>query len=789
MPAAGPGRLLLVTGSIGEGHHAAARAVEERARALWDGVEVVWTDTLADMGRGTAPAFRSIYAGCVRYLPWLYGLYHRLLRRVPPFRAATRAVIGAWSAPGLAAAVDRHRPDLVVATFPEGVTGLDRLRRRGRLPVAAAAVVADPAPHPLWIGPSLDLHLVSTAAGAEMLRRWAPEARVRVGAPPVARRFHPPDGDRAAGPPRVLVSCGSMAFGDVAGICRAVLDTGADVLVGTGRDPALRRRLERMAAGPALDVRDWIDDPAAAVRGCDVVVTNAGGATALEAIACTRPLLLVDPVPGHGEANALLLARAGLARLCRGPDELGAAVRELSRPDRHAAAVAALRAHLRSTDPDADVAALGRLRAPDGGRMRAQDAFFLDAATRRVPQQVGAVVVLDPGGVEARRLPRLLADLVRERAPGIDLLCRSLTDGRSPRWVRDPAPDPGRHVRAAPLTVGPDGRYRSVDDAATAFFGSALDPAVAWELAVAPEPATDRVAVLARAHHALGDGLVITDALVALLTDESAERPHGRARGVERPPRPLRWRRAARTLRGLWHLAAMPPAGRSPLTGTVRGPVHRRIGVDLDGPAVRAAARAHGVGTTALVLAVLAEALHRTFAEAGVPASRVRAMVPITTRTRAGADARATGNRMAVVPADLPTGPMPPHLRVAAVARAVHRAGTGGRPEAASAAVDAAGRLPRPLRGPVVRLVHGRRFFHLVASVMPGVRRTVHVGGRRVDAIRPVLPLAGGVGLAVGALHCGSRTCVGITADPDLVPLLDGLADRVRASLRDMGRS
>src|SRR5690242_17603159 len=138
-----PRRLLLVTGSLGGGHHAAARAVEERAHQVWPDAEVVWTDTLDGMGRHTGALFRAAYAGCVRRLPWLYELYFRLLWGVPPFRAATRAVIGGWSAPGLARQVERYDPDLVVATFPEGVTGLGRLRRRGRLLVPTVALVTD----------------------------------------------------------------------------------------------------------------------------------------------------------------------------------------------------------------------------------------------------------------------------------------------------------------------------------------------------------------------------------------------------------------------------------------------------------------------------------------------------------------------------------------------------------------------------------------------------------------------------------------------------------------------
>ena len=259
-PAARPRRLLLVTGSMGQGHHAAARAVEERARRAWPGVEVVWTETLDGMGRGTGPLFRGVYAGCVRHLPWLYELYFRLLWHVAPFRAGTRAVIGAWSARGLAPVLDEVRPDLVVATFPEGITGLAQLRRRGRLDVPAVARVAAPPPHPLGVDAGLARPLGSTPAavgagggpgpggppraGGPLARRAAPGAAVLVGGLPVAAGFTAATTHRER--PLVYVSCGSLAFGDVTAAAAAVLDAGADALVSCGRDAALRRRLDRL---------------------------------------------------------------------------------------------------------------------------------------------------------------------------------------------------------------------------------------------------------------------------------------------------------------------------------------------------------------------------------------------------------------------------------------------------------------------------------------------------------------------------------------------------------------
>ncbi|WP_433298920.1 WS/DGAT domain-containing protein [Pseudonocardia sp. CA-142604] len=799
--AAAPRRILLVTGGIGGGHHAAARAVEEGARQAWPGVDVAWTDTLDGMGRGTGPLFRAVYAGCMRRLPWLYELYFWLLWHVLPFRAGTRAVIGAWSGRGLAAQIARHSPDLVVATFPEGITGLGRLRRRGALPMPAVAVMADPAPHPLWVDPALDLHLVSTSDAAALVRRAAPAAQVRVAALPVSSRFGPPEVEAVRDRPLVYVSCGSMAFGDLAAACSAVLDAGADVLVTCGRNSRVRLRLLRLARrhprGAAMRVVDWVDDPAAATAAADIVVTNAAGATTLEALACARPLLLFAPIPGHGRATAVLLADAGLARVCPEPEDLRTAVTELRDAGPRDAVVRRLRAHLTGTDLTADVAALARLGshspAPPTPRVRAQDALFLHAATPEVPQQVGARILMeDPANRDD--WPEHLAELVRTRVPDIPLLGRRLQRprlARPLRWLVDPDPDPARHVHPGIVEIGANGAAPTWDDALTTFFATVVDPvSTGWELQVARDRAAGEVAVLAKVHHALGDGLAVTDALIQLLTDETPPSIAGRTRDDPGPAPGVaeRARRAAVVVRGVASLALAGVAGPSPLAGPIAGTAHRRASVCFDGARVRAAARAHGVGTTVLVLAVVAETLHSLLTARdprSVPAT-VRTMVPMTTRTSATVRSRALGNRTAAVSIDLPTGPMTPAERVARVEKALAEGSSAGQPEGAAAVLRVLGLLPWELQALLVRRIYGRRFFHALASVMPGSRRPLHSRGGVIREVYPVLPLADGVGLAVGALHWGRTTAIGITADPQLIPEIGGIPDRVRASLSAM---
>lgn len=797
-------KLLLVTGSMGAGHHAAARAVDESARRVWPAADVTWTETLGDR---SGPLFRAVYAGCVRYLPWLYELYFQLLWHVPFFRAGTRAVIGRVFARRLAPVLESVRPDLVVAVFPEGITGLARLRRLGRAPMTTVALVTDPAPHPLWASADLDLHLVSTAEGARLLDRAAPGAPVRVAALPVVAAFAPPAGTSPARErPVALVSCGSLAFGDVEAICRGAVDGGADVLVSAGRVDSLRRRLAGVAGVRAVD---WIDDPAAATQACDLVITNGGGATALEALACARPLVLADPIPGHGRANAAVLEAEGLARVVHGRAGVAAAVRALADPEEHAIVVKTLRRRAESDDLDADLAAAARTRPrppsgvlrrggkllpatrtePDTGgfsRVRAPDALFLHASTAAVPQQVGARITV--AGAPADGWPAALAALVRARAPQNTLLNRVLEParpGRPLRWRHVPAPDPARHVRPTVWRIGPDSAadFPDVDAATTAFFADALDPTVGWELQVAHDPAAGTHHVLARVHHALGDGLAVTDGLIRLLTDDGAGTPAARRSAATDASTPwtARLRHGLTVARGIASLALQRPAGRSPLVGTSQ-PAPRRLSVTLDGAEVRRAARGRGVGTTVVVLAALAQTLHE---QLGVPA-RTRAMVPLTTRTRAATGTRADGNRTAAVALDLPTGPMSPADRVAAVERALAKGSAAGQPEGAAAVLAGLGLLPGPLQGPLVRLVYGRRFFHLIASVMPGARRPLHIRGGLITEVAPVLPLADGVGLAVGALHWGRHTCIGITVDTAVVPDIGGIPAGLIRSLRCM---
>ncbi|TWE27926.1 UDP-N-acetylglucosamine:LPS N-acetylglucosamine transferase [Prauserella muralis] len=775
-----PRRLLIVSADMGEGHNATGRALQEAAERLWPGVEVHWVDVLDAMGPGTGPAFRRIYTTSVERLPWLYEFFYASVWHHGWFARAAKRVIGAWSGRRLATHLDRIRPDLVVSTYPMGSTGLEWLRRHRGLSVPAAAWISDFAPHPSWVHDGLDLNLVMHEVAVPPARRGVPGAPVAVSAPPVPRAFRP--GDRTSARARLglpaegllaAVSCGSLAFGHSGDTVRELLDgdPGIHVVVVAGRNDRLRRALAATFSGePRVRVLGWVDDMAGLMTAADVVVTNAGGATALEALACGRAVLMHRPIAGHGHTNAELMADAGLARVCARPGDLAATLR----------AFRAEPARLRALE-DAALRHAGAYRLEDGLRtvaattaaahgrvLPAPDALFLHADTPAVPQYVGTALVFEPGPPLSReQAARMLATV-----PGIDGRLRRGGLLRRARWV--PA-------GVDPLSLVDEARADDLPAAVDEFFSTPLpgQGGVGAARLVTGLPGGRR-ALLVKLHHALGDGMTVLQALLSD-TDNAASlswatRPSARlSRGGFRPE-------ARRVATGLWWLARAGSAPPTPLDGPITGPARHHALVRLPGRQVRQAARALGVTPAELLKTVFAESLHDVLGSQ--PSARFRLMVPWSVR---GTESlRSAGNHTGAVSMDLPVGPMDVRERARRVAEVMRERTEAGVPEAAHTVVRLSGRLPARLHASVAKGMYRGTWFNAIGTVMPGPRREVRWHGSVMSEAYPVLALAPGAGLAWGAMTWGEWILLVYTGTTALAPVVDRLAKRTDAVFADL---
>ncbi|WUI09240.1 UDP-N-acetylglucosamine--LPS N-acetylglucosamine transferase [Micromonospora sp. NBC_00421] len=329
----------MISADVGAGHDTAAGELAHRLRER--GFTVDRLNLLDVLPRPVRWAFREAYRDMLRWLPRGYDLLFALTARsrwsVSAIRGLLRPVrrrLGRTIPPDTLA---------VVTTYPFANQLLGPLRRQGRLAVPVVSYVTDFALHPTWVSPGVDRYyalrhaelppsddsdgvpvttvqpLVSPAFGGAH-RTDRRQAR---------RRFGLPERDRLA-----LIVAGAWGAGDVETTVAEVDATGwARPVVVCGRNTLLYDRLRQ----DWEHVFGWVDDMATLMRAVDVVVENAGGLTCQEALSAGVPVVTYRPLPGHGRANASILARAGLIRRVSSAAQLRPALMETTaRRDRPA---------------------------------------------------------------------------------------------------------------------------------------------------------------------------------------------------------------------------------------------------------------------------------------------------------------------------------------------------------------------------------------------------------------------------------------------------------------------
>ena len=402
-----------------------------------------------------------------------------------------------------------------------------------------------------------------------------------------------------------------------------------------------------------------------------------------------------------------------------------------------------------------------------------------------VPQQFGAVLVLEPGeGFDAAVVTTALADRVcavprlRQRLVKVPPGC-----GR-PLWVDDPRFSIHQHIEYV-TCPSPGDEPALLDVAAELVMRRLPMDRPLWHASVVSGLAGDRVALILVAQHALADGIGGLAVLGALVD--------GAPPTVQRPfpiPPPSLGRLAADALlsrvRAVRHIPQRirdtvdrPRVGRGPRIGraaacSLLAPTgeQRRVAVArarVDD--VRAVAHCHGATVNDVVLSAIGGALQTCLERRGEHVDTIVIGVPVAIRRRA--TVQELGNRLGEIRAAIPTiGDTAQRLeRVAEVMRARKQAAIGL--SAASAVVRALAAF-----GVYDWYMRRQRYLHTVVTNLPGPARSMRFCGARITDVLPLAVGGGGnVTVTFAALSYAGTLAITMTADPDAMPdLLDTTA-------------
>jgi processive 1,2-diacylglycerol beta-glucosyltransferase len=330
----GSKRIAILTLSVGWGH---VRAAEVIQRALLDSGENLDLQTL-DAIEKARPWFRWLYVDTywwmLRHAP---GLWRRLFEQRQ--RKVHRATAPHWLFRRGCAEVLRQlrafAPHLVIATEIGAAEVVALGRREGWFNSPILAVQTDFQTEPPWVQREIDVYSVGSEESKAQLVGWgvSPNRIVLCGIPidpAFALAFEESEILRALGldprRPVVLVMGGGMGPAPLDEIILRLERCGLplQVLAVSGRDPALKPRLDGLRGKIALDLHvfGWSDNIPELMAAADLLITKPGGVTTAEALAVGVPMLLTHPIPGPEERHVRYLEQNGAAILARRLEEI-----------------------------------------------------------------------------------------------------------------------------------------------------------------------------------------------------------------------------------------------------------------------------------------------------------------------------------------------------------------------------------------------------------------------------------------------------------------------------------
>jgi diacylglycerol O-acyltransferase len=455
---------------------------------------------------------------------------------------------------------------------------------------------------------------------------------------------------------------------------------------------------------------------------------------------------------------------------------------------------------------------------PNPNRLTALDTAFLDLERSGESHMHVASVMIFRGEAPALRemvghVERRLHLVPRYRQR---LAFVPLGQGR-PVWVDDPHFNPYYHIRNVALPAPAD------EGALKELVGHICSGRLhrnrpLWELWLVERLVGGRFAVIAKAHHALVDGISGVDITTVLLDahPEDALAHGARPRWVARPlPSPVKLlgdalleratlpgemteaaRRVAhaprralrRALGGAVKVGALTwsgigsPAPHSPFN--VRIGSHRRYAfVDAELAQLHAVKERLGGTINDGVLTAVSLALGGYLRAQGhdTEGLELRAMVPVS--VRAQAERGALGNRVAAMWVPLPVGIEDPARAHERVRRATAHLKRGGQAVGAQTLAELAGFAPPTILSQAARLQARQRYFNLVVTNVPGPQFPLYLLGRELAAIYPVVPLARRQALGIAVLSYNGRMGFGLLGDYDALPRLEQIATLLHAAI------
>ncbi len=320
-------KVLILSISTGEGHHATGKAVQDYFHRM--GVECATLDAYEYI----EPLLKSLvskgYLISTAYMPKLSSrFYNFAVKKTKPVADySVSKLTNTFMAEELKSYIDGYRPDAVICTHVLSSTMMSILKERHEIPCITVGVVTDFTLHPFWEEcRELDYYVTpSELLEYQMEKKGLDVEKMLPFGIPIKPKFSRRTDRREARKKleldpemrTVLMMSGSMGYGkiDESLLKLDQLKYDFQIMVVCGNNKRMYKKIGKMLPELRKPVKvygfvDYID---LMMDAADCIITKPGGITSSEALAKGLPMIMVNPIPGHEQRNAEFMLNNGIA--------------------------------------------------------------------------------------------------------------------------------------------------------------------------------------------------------------------------------------------------------------------------------------------------------------------------------------------------------------------------------------------------------------------------------------------------------------------------------------------
>jgi len=346
-------KVMIFYAAYGGGHLSAARSIKENIEINYKNVEVKLVDCMEYVSKYVNKVTTKAYAEMAKKAPRTWGRVYWNSQKGPlaHFSTTSNKVLSIK----LNKLLQDFSPDVIISTHPFATQMCAYLKKLGKLDTKIATVMTDYAPHDQWLvfNHYVDYYFVSHEGMKKQLHeKGIPNEKIYATGIPLSNKFllkydktQILESFGLSPDRKTVLFFGGGEFGlgktQTFKIFKSFAECHENIQIVaiSGKNPKMKESFENLVyelgKHDFIKILEYTNKVPELMSISDLVVTKPGGLTTTESLASGLPIVVINPIPGQEEENAIYLEENKVAIWIKKDDNVEEILNNLlSNPDK-----------------------------------------------------------------------------------------------------------------------------------------------------------------------------------------------------------------------------------------------------------------------------------------------------------------------------------------------------------------------------------------------------------------------------------------------------------------------